>query len=305
MKKVCLFFLVAIVMASIFSCSSPKEPEFMNAEMETAYVIPLNTHVEKDYSSRRIHMVVYGDNLSNLAQYYLGNSQLWGDFLVENEYLASEASYRGFQRPNGPGWLIYPGETILLPNYAFDRPHSRWLDSNQRITFDLSTEKLEQLKREVPIEKDPKNLYTKVGSSSPAVQVAESLANRNSSLDMPDWLVDLMWFLVAISMILVTAFIIYLIVNWLRANTIFVRSSTDRTNETESRSEGNTTIQGSFNTTEHHYHNENTFSTSLSVKLLKQVRKMLKENEGCKFYACIETDETFIEVQTLEDETIS
>src|SRR5690606_29764940 len=113
MKKA--FMLLLVVLLTTASCSTDtktNEQKFVKAEMEMAYVLPLSTSVEEDYSSRRIHVVSHGENLYDLAEYYLGNARLWGDFLVENQYLAKEAASRGFQRPNGPGWLIYPGEII-------------------------------------------------------------------------------------------------------------------------------------------------------------------------------------------------
>lgn len=299
MKKLILIF--AVLGLTLFSCSSNEEPQYVNAKMETAYVIPLKALLEEDYSARKVHRVVPGDNLSDLAQYYLGNSQLWGDLLVENPYLASEASSRGFQRPNGPGWFIWPGEIIFLPNYALDRSNSIWFDTNRKVTFDLGTERLEQFIRQVPLEKDPSKLFVRHADGGPGAVIAEQISSQAFWLDNYPLLRDFLGLLFALVMIVLAAVIIHRLLHWTFNNPPVRRDITSQQSETESRTGESTTIQSSFNETHHHYYGDRV-SEDVSVAQLKQFKNIVKHAKKNNISVSFKNDTMSFDIDSDENE---
>lgn len=237
MKKTILL-LTLIVSTFFISCSTKQETKIMKnmyQNVDDALLVETNTFNYIIVSADKIY-------LWDLAEKYLGDGLRHMEIANMNYQIFKHSDRFRFTGMN-PHWtygVARFGEKIYLPADAYGP--------------DVHSEKttLTYLKKGINI-KDYSvgDLEVVTNDSGPGTLVADTITSRNSTMDMPELLIDLMWLLVAIAMILVTAFIIYLIFKWLRS---YLDSTNNRTNhtshtsETESTSGDTIIIIDSFNT---------------------------------------------------------
>jgi hypothetical protein len=161
--------------------------------VETERVFVFNEAIYYDHSFGYHHTVVQDETLAGIADRYLNDKTRWGELLVLNPYLGNEADKRNYRlKTDGPAWIINPDDVIMLPNDAVGaRSHGMF----NSLTFYIGPDTANEYIRNIPVQRDMSKLY-KINEVSGK---NESISPMNSSYQWPEWLGDLLkWILLVL-----------------------------------------------------------------------------------------------------------